>query len=110
MPDELLLLLEKVEKDGKAQPNNALVYVSSPPSLHPLTFPIVPIAQRQPLLEAEPHCKVHLLLWEALTHPYPPPVLRQTATPNSLSRHRVVHCHSKLAACCLQGPTFLTIL
>lgn len=32
MPDELLLLLEKVEKDGKAQPNNALVYVSSHPS------------------------------------------------------------------------------
>ena len=29
MPDELLLLLEKVEKEGKPQPTNALVYVST---------------------------------------------------------------------------------
>ena len=30
MPDELLLLLEKVEKQGAAQPTNALVYVFRP--------------------------------------------------------------------------------
>ena len=115
MPDELLLLLEKVEKD--AQPANALVYVHA--SLHLRTpIPSPPcmvymytnadhhIVVRESHRGQTPH-KVHLTRLAALIPPHPTVLVRSptgpmdpTATPRKPSSPSTAASQARPAARC----------
>lgn len=116
MPDELLLLLEKVEKEGKQ--NTALVYVSLclPLPLSPISLSFLCSCMTKDALEHKeqqsPHPrKVHLVHWEALIHPHPRLVLSHSRTGTTATSpwgRTPVRCRSRHPACCPHGPTCRT--
>lgn len=79
MPDELLLILEKVEKEGKAAPqqSTAVVYVLSgtlSPSFRALIRYLARLVDLPSPLAGRVRHKVLPTLSEGLTHPHSHPV------------------------------------